>query len=87
MRCLLPLLLAFAALAFVTRPALAQTLEVQRARLQALTAQEDVLEARIGADRNVLSHLLAALALFHRDPPPGPWRGSCCGRRHGRRRP
>ena len=65
MRRLLPLIFALAA-----GPALGQTLEAQRLRLQALTAQEDVLEARIGADRNVLSHLMAALALFHRDPPP-----------------
>jgi len=64
-RRLFPLLIALAA-----GPALGQTLEAQRIRLQTLTAQEDVLEARIGADRNVLSHLLAALALFRRDPPP-----------------
>lgn len=65
MRRLLPLLLAL-----VASPALGESLEAQRSRLQALTAQEDALESHIGADRNVLSHLLAALALFHRDPPP-----------------
>lgn len=66
MRCLLPLILVLA----LASPALGESLDAQRSRLQALTAQEDTLEARIGADRNVLSHLLAALALFHRDPPP-----------------
>ena len=64
-RSLLPLLVVLMA-----TPALGETLDAQRLRLQALTAQEDVLEARIGTDRNVLSHLLSALALFRRDPPP-----------------
>jgi septal ring factor EnvC (AmiA/AmiB activator) len=48
----------------------AQTLEDRRRALQSLTAQEDALAARLGADRNALSRLLGALALFSRDPPP-----------------
>lgn len=48
----------------------AQTLEQRRRALQSLTAQEDALAAQLGADRNALSRLLGALALFSRDPPP-----------------
>ena len=48
----------------------AQSLDERRRALQSLTAQEDALEARLGADRNALSRLLGALALFSRDPPP-----------------
>jgi septal ring factor EnvC (AmiA/AmiB activator) len=51
-------------------PAQAQTLEQRRRALQSLTAQEDALAAQLGADRNALSRLLGALALFSRDPPP-----------------
>jgi septal ring factor EnvC (AmiA/AmiB activator) len=54
----------------VALPAQAQTLEDRRRALQSLTAQEDALAARLGADRNALSRLLGALALFSRDPPP-----------------
>jgi septal ring factor EnvC (AmiA/AmiB activator) len=46
------------------------SLDERRRALESLTAQEDALEARLGADRNALSRLLAALALFSRDPPP-----------------
>jgi septal ring factor EnvC (AmiA/AmiB activator) len=48
----------------------AETLDDRRRALQSLTDQEDALSARLGADRNALSHLLGALALFSRDPPP-----------------
>ncbi|HUO12221.1 MAG TPA: peptidoglycan DD-metalloendopeptidase family protein [Caulobacteraceae bacterium] len=51
-------------------PAYAASLDDQRRALAALTAKEDALDARMGADRNVLSHLLASLELFARDPPP-----------------
>lgn len=51
-------------------PARGETLDDRRRALQSLTAQEDALSARLGADRNALSHLLGALALFSRDPPP-----------------
>jgi septal ring factor EnvC (AmiA/AmiB activator) len=48
----------------------AESLDDRRRALQSLTAQEDALAARLGADRNALSRLLGALALFSRDPPP-----------------
>jgi septal ring factor EnvC (AmiA/AmiB activator) len=48
----------------------AQSLDAQRKTLADLTTQEDALAARIGADRNTLAHLLAAMELFARDPPP-----------------
>jgi septal ring factor EnvC (AmiA/AmiB activator) len=54
----------------VAAPAHAETLDDRRRALQGLTAQEDALAARLGADRNALSRLLGALALFSRDPPP-----------------
>ena len=51
-------------------PAHGETLDDRRRALQSLTAQGDALAARLGADRNALSRLLGALALFSRDPPP-----------------
>lgn len=51
-------------------PALGDSLDARRATLQSLTDQEDALEAKIGADRNALAHLLGAIELFARDPPP-----------------
>jgi septal ring factor EnvC (AmiA/AmiB activator) len=51
-------------------PAHGQSLEDRRRTLQQITAQEDAVLARIGADRNALAHLLGALELFSRDPPP-----------------
>lgn len=51
-------------------PAHGQSLEDRRRALQQVTAQEDAVMARIGADRNALAHLLGALELFSRDPPP-----------------
>jgi murein hydrolase activator len=62
--------LLFAAPLLAPQPAQSQTLEDRRRALQSLTAQEDALAARLGADRNALSRLLGALALFSRDPPP-----------------
>lgn len=59
-----------AALFLAAAPAQAESLEQRRRALQSLTAQEDALSARLGADRNALSRLLGALALFSRDPPP-----------------
>ena len=51
-------------------PAHGATLAERRRQLEALTAQEDALAARLGADRNVLARLLGALETFSRDPPP-----------------
>jgi septal ring factor EnvC (AmiA/AmiB activator) len=51
-------------------PAFGQSLEARRRTLVELTAQEDALTARIGADRNTLARLLGALETFSRDPPP-----------------
>jgi murein hydrolase activator len=51
-------------------PAGAATLAERRRELADLTAQEDALAARLGADRNALARLLGALELFSRDPPP-----------------
>lgn len=51
-------------------PARGATLAERRQALQALTAQEDALAAKLGADRNALAHLLGALEMFSRDPPP-----------------
>jgi len=48
----------------------AASLDDQRKALQGLTVQQDAIAARMGADRNTLSHLIAALELFARDPPP-----------------
>jgi septal ring factor EnvC (AmiA/AmiB activator) len=62
--------LALAVLLLVATPAHGDTLADRRRALQSLTAQEDGLAARLGADRNALSRLLGALALFSRDPPP-----------------
>ncbi|MEJ0065710.1 MAG: hypothetical protein WDM85_09955 [Caulobacteraceae bacterium] len=62
--------LPLAASLLVALPAHAETLDDRRRALQSLTAQEDALAARLGADRNALSRLLGALALFSRDPPP-----------------
>jgi len=47
-----------------------QSLEDRRRTLAQITAQEDALTARVGADRNALARLLGALELFSRDPPP-----------------
>lgn len=63
-------LLALAASFALATSAHAETLDDRRRALQSLTAQEDALAGRIGADRNALSRLLGALALFSRDPPP-----------------
>jgi septal ring factor EnvC (AmiA/AmiB activator) len=57
-------------LAAAAPPAGAKSLAEQRRALEQLTAQEDALAARLGADRNALARLLSALALFSRDPPP-----------------
>jgi septal ring factor EnvC (AmiA/AmiB activator) len=54
----------------VAAPANAQSLDDRRRALASLAAQEDALTARLGADRNALSRLLGALAMFSRDPPP-----------------
>ncbi len=62
--------LAFAIAITTALPVGAASLDDQRKALAALTTQEDALDARIGADRNALAHLLAALELFARDPPP-----------------
>ncbi len=64
-RFLLAALLVAAAL-----PARGATLAERRRQLEQLTAQEDALAARIGADRNALARLLGALEMFSRDPPP-----------------
>jgi septal ring factor EnvC (AmiA/AmiB activator) len=61
---------ALSAALIVAAPAQGQSLEDRRRALESLTAQEDALGARLGADRNALSRLLGALALFSRDPPP-----------------
>lgn len=42
----------------------------KRLRLAALTAREAELTARAGANQTQLSHLLGALQMFSRDPPP-----------------
>jgi len=42
----------------------------KRLRLAALNARESELNARLGGDQNRLAHLLGALELFRRDPPP-----------------
>lgn len=57
-------------LSLAAAPAHAESLDDRRRALLSLTAQEDALSARLGADRNALSRLLGALALFSRDPPP-----------------
>jgi septal ring factor EnvC (AmiA/AmiB activator) len=62
--------LAIAALLAAAQAAHGQSLEDRRRTLQDLTAKEDTLAARIGADRNALARLLGALELFSRDPPP-----------------
>jgi murein hydrolase activator len=54
----------------VAGPVCGESLADRRRTLESLTAQEDALDARLGADRNALSRLLGALALFSRDPPP-----------------
>jgi septal ring factor EnvC (AmiA/AmiB activator) len=51
-------------------PAHAQTLAERRQQLEAITAQEDALTQRLGADRNALARLVGALEMFSRDPPP-----------------
>lgn len=42
----------------------------KRARLEALTRQEEVLTAQFGRSQNATSRLLGVLALYRRDPPP-----------------
>jgi len=64
-----PLLVLIAA-QILAGPAHGESLDDRRRALQTLTTQEDALGARLGADRNALSRLLGALALFSRDPPP-----------------
>jgi septal ring factor EnvC (AmiA/AmiB activator) len=59
-----------AALIAAALPAHGATLAERRRQLAALTAQEDALAARLGADRNALARLLGALEMFSRDPPP-----------------
>ena len=59
-----------AVLAAAALPAHGATLAERRHQLEQLTAQEDALAARIGADRNALARLLGALEMFSRDPPP-----------------
>lgn len=59
-----------AVLAVAALPARGATLAERRHELEQLTAQEDALAARIGADRNALARLLGALEMFSRDPPP-----------------
>ena len=51
-------------------PAHGATLAERRHALEQLTAQEDALALRLGADRNALARLLGALEMFSRDPPP-----------------
>lgn len=69
MRRFAPALILCAALAAASG-AHAASLDDQRQALQDLTAREDAIALRMGADRNTLSHLLVALELFARDPPP-----------------
>jgi septal ring factor EnvC (AmiA/AmiB activator) len=64
-----PLLVLIAA-QILAGPAHGESLDDRRRALQTPTTQEDALGARLGADRNALSRLLGALALFSRDPPP-----------------
>ena len=45
-------------------------LGADRARLEALNAQEAQLRSRLGANQNELSHLLSALEMYGRNPPP-----------------
>jgi septal ring factor EnvC (AmiA/AmiB activator) len=59
-----------AALLAAALPAHGATLAERRRQLAELTAQEDALAAKLGADRNALARLLGALELFSRDPPP-----------------
>jgi septal ring factor EnvC (AmiA/AmiB activator) len=59
-----------AALLAAALPARGATLAERRQQLEQLTAQEDALAAKLGADRNALARLLGALELFSRDPPP-----------------
>ena len=42
----------------------------KRLRLAALNAREAVLDAKAGANQNRLAHLLGALQMFSREPPP-----------------
>jgi septal ring factor EnvC (AmiA/AmiB activator) len=57
-------------LALSAGPAFGQGLDDRRRALEQLTAEEDGVAARIGADRASLARLLSALAEFSRDPPP-----------------
>jgi septal ring factor EnvC (AmiA/AmiB activator) len=46
------------------------TLGADRARLTAMNSRQAELSARLGANQNELSHLLSALQLYGRHPPP-----------------
>ena len=46
------------------------SLGADRARLSALNTQEGELNSRLGANQNELSHLLSALQMYGRNPPP-----------------
>jgi murein hydrolase activator len=58
------------ALVVFSGPAHGQTLEQRRQQLAAITAQEDALAQKLGADRNAVARLVGALEMFSRDPPP-----------------
>jgi septal ring factor EnvC (AmiA/AmiB activator) len=62
--------LAFLAIMLFATPAHAQTVAERRQQLETITAQEDALSQRLGADRNALARLVGALEMFSRDPPP-----------------
>jgi septal ring factor EnvC (AmiA/AmiB activator) len=62
--------IAAAVLVAAALPAHGATLAERRHALEQLTAQEDALAAKLGADRNALARLLGALEMFSRDPPP-----------------
>jgi septal ring factor EnvC (AmiA/AmiB activator) len=62
--------LILVALVAAATAARAGGLDERRRALAQITAQEDALAARIGADRNALARLLGALEMFSRDPPP-----------------
>jgi septal ring factor EnvC (AmiA/AmiB activator) len=62
--------LIIAACLAAASPTLGQTLDQRRHDLEAITAQEDKLADKLGADRNALARLVGALEMFSRDPPP-----------------
>jgi murein hydrolase activator len=59
-----------AALIAAALPARGATLAERRRELEQLTAREDTLASKLGADRAALARLLGALETFSRDPPP-----------------